>query len=60
MKSFLKQHLFPPYTITIFDEDKPPEYFLSKDFKWWYDDYVLKLEVDESISTDFNRVTRIS
>jgi hypothetical protein len=43
----------------IFDENNPPKWLLSKEFKWWYDDYVLKLEIGESIDSDFQNFERI-
>jgi hypothetical protein len=43
---------------TEFTEDKPPAWITQSDLKWWFDKYVLTLEVGESIETDFQRITR--
>jgi hypothetical protein len=31
----------------------------SKEFDWWYKDYVLKLDVGERIKSDFQEIERI-
>lgn len=43
----------------IFTENNPPPYYLSKDFKWWYEGYVLRLPVFGTIEDDFWTITRI-
>jgi len=32
---------------------------VSQTFNWWWKDYVLKLEMDESIKTDFVTIQRV-
>jgi len=59
MKKFKMQHRVMKKTVKEFYEDNPPKWMLSDEFKWWYDDYVLKLEVGKSIRTDFQNITRI-
>lgn len=56
-------HLFfPEHTEhdVEFEEGDEPTWLVSRDFKWWYDDYVKKLPVGGYIDSDFRRFTRIS
>ena len=59
--TFKMTHLFfkhvPP---TIFDEDNLPEWLNHKAFRWWYDDYIAKLEIGEHRDSDFQRIERIA
>ena len=43
-----------------FTEDKPPTWLLHSNYKWWYEGYVLVLDVGESIKSDFRKITRSS
>jgi hypothetical protein len=43
-----------------FLEDEPPEWLIGNEFKWFYDKYVLTLEVGKSVETDFHTITRLS
>ena len=53
--------------IEWFDEDAAPDWLTSKntvkgstmDGRWFWEDYVLTLDIGESIDTDFRRITRI-
>jgi len=57
---FEMQHLFFVDVSIEFTEKDPPEYFKSGDFKWFFDEKVLELEIGSSILTDFQRITRIN
>lgn len=61
MKKFKMTHLFlKGKEPTEFSEDNPPEWLTSKTFRWWWEEYVLKLEVGKSIKTDFQKIERLS
>lgn len=59
MKKFKMTHRFlieaPP---TEFDASSPPTWLVSKTYNWWYEGYVLKLDVGESIDSDFQTIKR--
>ncbi len=57
---FLEEHLIFNTKSKEFSDDDPPKYLLSYEFRWWYEEYVLKLNIGEAIESDFNRYTRIS
>ena len=59
MKVFETEHLFFGNK-DQFTEEAPPDYLLSKTFKWWYEGYILKLQVGQSIESDFHKFTRIA
>jgi hypothetical protein len=52
---------------TVFSEATAPDWLTSRntvrgstmDHRWFWDDHVLTLQVGESISTDFQTITRI-
>ena len=58
-KTFEMTHLFFSCEET-FTEENPPQWLISSGFKWWYEGYVLKLEIGESIDSDSRRISRIS
>ena len=58
-KEFESEHLYFG-SIRRFDEDDPPKWMLTDEYQWWYDKHVLALEVGQSISTDFHKITRIA
>jgi hypothetical protein len=58
MKKFKMRHLYFRVDRT-FTEDDPPWWLTSDEFNWWWKDYVLTLEVGESIDSDFHRIERI-
>lgn len=65
---FSMSQLFPKSQQSIeFTEENPPIWLSSEntvagstmDMRWFWKDHVLKLNVGESIDTDFNKITRI-
>ncbi len=56
---FEMTHNFFPDLMERFDETNPPSWLVSREFDWWYKDYVLVLKVGESIKSDFRKITRI-
>lgn len=59
MKRFKMTHLFFPNCIKEFDESNPPDWLIHKGFKWWWDDYILTLEVGQTRESDFQKIERI-
>ena len=59
MKTFEMTHLVFKNT-HVFNEDEPPNWLLSKEFRWWYIGYVLELKVGDHIDSDFQRFKRIT
>ena len=59
MKSFEMTHKFFDMKSFIFTEKNPPEFLLSKVYRWWWDNYVMKLNVGESVDSDFQSIKRI-
>ena len=51
-------HLFFNDT-AVFTEGNPPNWMLHKENVWWWEGYVLKLDIGESIKSDFNKIERI-
>jgi len=47
-------------SMKTFTEDNPPEWLVGKEYKWFWDDYVLKLSVGDGIETDFQEIRRIA
>ena len=45
---------------TFFFEDDPPSWLISKENNWFWEEHVLTLEKGKSVSTDFQKITRIS
>jgi len=64
---FKMQHLHFKYSIEYFTHRNAPDWLTSKntikgstmDHRFFWNDYVMKLNVNESVSTDFRRITRI-
>lgn len=42
-----------------FSSDSPPWWLISKEYKWWWGNYVLTLEIGEYVETAFRKITRI-
>lgn len=59
MKKFEISHLFMKTQAVEFTEDNPPDWLLSKEYKWWWDEHVLTLEVGKHINSDFQKIKRI-
>lgn len=58
-KEFKMTHRFFENHVEFFTEENPPWWLVSKDYKWWYDDYILELEVGEAKEGDFRKIERI-
>ena len=56
---FSMTHLYFDSDPEVFDDTAPPAWLASKVFKWWFDDYVCKLPVGGSISSDFRLISRV-
>jgi hypothetical protein len=56
--TFSMTHNFFEMPPEIFEESDAPDWLVHKENKWWYDDYVKKLEVGENIKSDFRTITR--
>jgi hypothetical protein len=59
MKKFRMTHHIFEESLEYFTEDTPPQWLTSREFKWFYEGYVLKLEVGKSIDTDFRKIERV-
>lgn len=56
---FEMRHLFfKESSVTVFDETNPPAWLTHRENLWWFNDHVLKLEVGQSIDSDFQQITR--
>lgn len=69
MKTFsMKHRFFKDLEPRLFDEETAPDWLTSKnsipgstmDGRWFWNEHVLTLEVNESINTDFQTITRVS
>jgi hypothetical protein len=66
MKEFKRKGIYLKF-IETFDEESAPDWLTSKntvegstmDQRWFWNDYVLTLGVNESVETDFSVITRI-
>lgn len=64
---FKIDHLYIPGEPKVFTEDDAPEWLTSQntikgstmDDRWFWQDHVMALYVGQSVSTDFNTITRI-
>ena len=54
----MTHHIFEK-SLEYFTEETPPQWLTSREFKWFYEGYVLKLEVGKSIDTDFRKIERV-
>lgn len=45
--------------IETFTEDNPPAWLQSREYGWFFKDYVMKLEIGKSAATEFRTITRI-
>ena len=59
MKTFKIEHLLSDIE-EEFTESSPPRWLKHKDFKWFFDENVLTLEVGHYVQSDFSVITRIS
>lgn len=59
MKFKMTHHIFEK-SVEYFTEESPPEWLVSKEYKWFYDKHVMKLEVGDSVDTDFRNIERIA
>jgi hypothetical protein len=57
---FSMSHLFFECEPEIFTCENPPKWLVGKSFSWFWEGYVMKLEVGSHVNTDFRRITRIS
>jgi len=57
MKEFKSTHMLGQ--VEIWTEDNFPSWINHKDYAWWRDDYLLKLEVGKTTETDFQLIERI-
>lgn len=69
MKTFSMSHLvWERKEPEVFTEATAPKWLTSEgtikgttmDDRWFWNDYVLTLEVGQSVETDFSRITRIA
>lgn len=64
IKQFKMTSLFfqviPGVKSKFFDEHTPPWWLDHKEYRWWFDKYVLTLDVGESVDTDFQHIERIA
>ena len=58
MRFEVAHRVFANDTITC-DENSLPEWMKHNEFLWWTTMYVLKLQVGESIESDFHKIIRI-
>lgn len=66
MKFSMHSRYFPNAKTQTFDEYTAPKWLCegglagsTMDNRWFWNDYVLKLEIGKSIDTDFQTITRI-
>jgi hypothetical protein len=67
MKKFeLSSTVFPKLKPQLFYEDSAPKWLCeggikgsTMDNRWFWNDYILTLDIGESILTDFSQITRI-
>ena len=69
MKTFSMVHLYAKESKPkLFDESNAPDWLTSKnttkgstmDDRWFWNDHVLQLGINESIKTDFQIITRLT
>ena len=64
---FSMTHRFFDFPPEIFSEEDAPDWLTgvktvkgsTMDCRWFWEDHVKKLQINESIDTDFRRITRI-
>lgn len=64
----MKHRFFTKAKHKFFDEETAPDWLTSvntvkgstMDSRWFWNDYILKLEVGESRDTDFQTITRLT
>lgn len=44
----------------LFTDDDPPWWLVSKEFKWWFDNHLMKIEVGQHLETGFQRIERVA
>ena len=67
MKTFKREHRYFD-SVNYFDEKTAPAWLTSvntvpgstMDSRWFWNDYILTLEVGESRDTDFQKITRLT
>ena len=66
MKEFKKQSTLFPDAVEYFNEDTAPDWLKyggregsTGDMRWFWNDHVMKLSLDESVETDYSVITRI-
>lgn len=67
MKRFKLQHRGFVGMEAVFDENKAPDWLTSKntvpgstlDMRWFWEEHVLTLDVNQSVNTDFHKIIRI-
>lgn len=65
MKQFKIEKMFVENMTSFFEENNPPDWLIggkkgsTMDNSWFYNDHVLKLDVGESVKTDFSLITRV-
>jgi len=59
MKKFKMIHHIFENSLEYFTDESPPKWLIDREFKWFYDGYVMKLEVGNSVDTDFRKIERI-
>ena len=69
MKTFSMQHVYSKESKPkLFDESNAPEWLTSEnttkgstmDDRWFWNNHVLTLNINESIKTDFQTITRLT
>lgn len=67
MKKFKMKHRYFEGVEETFTEETAPDWLTSRntiegstmDYRWFWNDHVLTLEVGESVMTDFQKITRV-
>ena len=60
MKFKITHLIFDDHPAKEFTEKNPPSWLLSNEFKWWWEDYVLKLKIGKFIKSDFSKIERVA
>lgn len=46
--------------IIVFTEDNPPEWLVHRENVWWWETQVKKLQIGQTVQTDFQNIERIA
>lgn len=59
MKKFRMTHDAFEDNVIVFQEDNPPWWLLADNFKWFWDKYVMTMDVGATVQTDYRTIERI-